>query len=172
MKYIIIIILLLSSIHSNSKTRDINVYGTLGGYTTSIEFAMEYNLLNTKMLGIETTTYFKFGASMFGFYDVILTYSYPVIGFVQFFGKKEGLDLGANYFNRYYRDLLDKSLPRELRVPSRLDVEAIGFELGYRFYDEKTVYRFTYNPAFILSSDDTEKNEFTHSIGLSIGYSF
>lgn len=158
--------------HLYSKEREINIYGTLGGYTTSIEFDMEYRLIKANILGIETSTYFKFGASMFGFYDVVLSYSYPVIGFVQFFGELEGLDLGVNYFNRRYRDLLDKSLPRELRIPSKLDYEAIGIELGYRFYDEKTVYRFTYTPSFILSSEDTEANELTHSIGLSIGYSF
>ncbi len=172
MKYFITIALFLNFYVSYAEERDINIYGTLLGYTCNIEFDMEYSLINTNLLGIETTTYLKFGASMFGAYDVVLSYSYPIVGFVQYFGSESGVDLGVNYFERYRLDLLDKSLPRSERLSSPETFEAIGFEIGYRWYSDNVIYRLSYTPSLIVTSNYLEINQFLHFVGFSMGYSF
>ncbi|MFN3196031.1 MAG: hypothetical protein ACE364_08795 [Chlorobiota bacterium] len=98
-------------------------------------------------------------------------YSYPIIGFIQYLGTDEGIDLGINYFERYHRDFLNKSLPRSERVASKDDYNAIGFEIGYRLYSDNIIYRITYTPSFIIESE-YEEGVLTHYIGLSMGYSF
>lgn len=162
--------MLITAFQAKSETKDINVYATCLGYTVNLfEIDMEYSLYKTNILGVESTTYFKFGASMFGFYDIYANYSYPIIGFVQYFGDEEGLDLGVNYFKSYELDLYNKNLPREQRIPARDEFEAIGFEIGYRYYREGMLYRFTYTPIYNLSPQPWYGRH-THMIGLSIGF--
>lgn len=169
MKFLIIILLLLSLNEAYSETNDINVYGTFPGYTKNFEIDMEYSLLNFNILGLESTTYLKFGASMFGFYDVFTVFSYPIIGFVQFFGEKEGLDFGANYFRSYRLDLENKNLPRDQRIPERDEFEAIGFEIGYRLYSGNSLIRITYTPIYHLSPLPWYGRD-VHLVGISIGF--
>jgi len=169
---IIILLLLTSSFEIFSEEKDVNIYGTFPGYSFGFELDMEYCLLRSSLFGIESNTFIKYGASMFGFYDVLVAHSYPIIGFIQYFGDEKGIDIGANYFKSHNKNILDKSLPREQRIISTNDFEAVGFELGYRLYNDNVIYRFTYTPSYILTAEYKYGKQIIHLFGFSMGYSF
>lgn len=176
MKILIAILLILSSYSSYSKTRDLNIYGTLLASTGIGEFDLEYSVLNFDVLGTESTTYLKYGASVFGAYDFALFSCQPIIGFVQYFGTDYGLDIGVNYFNVRKLGYWNKAIPREQRIAEKENYEAIGFEIGAREYYGNNVLRATFTPFYKLNDDNNANKTFFQSlifsVGISWGYSF
>ncbi|TNE35957.1 hypothetical protein EP342_01010 [bacterium] len=173
MKILIAILLILSSYSSYSKTRDLNIYGTFPGYTYSFEFDLEYSILNFDLLGTESTTYLKYGSSMFGIQGASFRYSVPIIGLVQYIGTEDGVDIGASYFKTRTigtdRNLENKPIYKE-------EEDFLGFEVGYRnYFSDNAVFRFTFTPSYSL--DDPPKDVsflkyFQYMLSVSVGYSF
>lgn len=173
MKLIITILLLITNIQAKSETRDLNIYGTYPGVTFSVEFNIEYSIYNTQILDIESTTYLKYGSAVFGFQGIAVVNSYPIIGFVQYFGLDKGVDIGASYFRKHIVSSYD-SEPSE---PHFKETEQLlGFEIGYRdYFSDNAVFRFTFSPFYSLDNPPVNLKfleYFQYMISVSLGYSF
>jgi hypothetical protein len=174
MKYIITILLLLTTFQAESETNDLNIYGTYPGISYSIEFSIEYSVLNTEVLGIESTTYLKYGTSVIGFQGIGVMNNYPIIGFVQYFGSGSGFEIGASYFRRHFVGSYNNE-PGEPHNKGK--DQLIGMEIGYRdYYNDNAIFRFTFTPFY--SFDDPPEDGLSYLkhfylfLSFSVGYSF
>jgi len=173
LKLIITILLFITIIQAKSETKDLNIYGTYPGVTFSVEFNIEYSIYFTHILGLESTTYLKYGSSVFGFQGIAVVNSYPIIGFVQYFGLEKGVDIGANYF----RKQIVSSYNHEPGEPLFKETEQfLGFEIGYRdYFSDNAVFRFTFTPFYSLDNRPVNLKfleYFQYMLSVSLGYSF
>lgn len=172
LKYLITIIILFSAYQANSKTRDINVYGTFNGYILSVEFDLEYSILNTDVFGMETTTYLKYGTSLIGIQGLAISYSQPIIGFTQYFGIIDGIEIGGNYFKWHVVGAWgNRKKPHPITKEEFLSVE-----VGYRkHFSNNGIFRLVFTPIYSLDnprSNFTNFKNFQFMLRVSFGYSF
>ena len=173
LKYLVVIMLFLTSFQSNSKTRDINVYGTFNGYILSVEFDLEYSIWNTEFLGTESTTYLKYGTSLIGIQGLAISYSKQIIGFTQYFGTKDGFEIGGNYFKWHVVGELGHI--DGYSHPSS-EEEFLSAEIGYRkYFSDNGIFRLVFTPVYSLDDPKNKSVNFTNfqfMIRVSFGYSF
>lgn len=172
MKYIITILLLITSFQAKSETNDVSIYGSFPGYRYTLDFSLEYSILNFELLGLENTTYLKAGSSVFGFQGLGVQVNNPIIGIIHFFGTDEGMDIGVNYIKNHVkgtnRNIDSKPLFTE-------DAEYICYEIGYRQYYDNAIFRFTFAPIFDLNNLRNNApilEQLRYMISASVGYSF
>lgn len=165
--------MLLPIYQSHSETNELNIYGTYPGISYSFEFSIEYSIYNTEILGIESNTYLRYGTSVLGFQGIGVMNNFPIIGFVQYFGEDEGVDVGASYFRKH----LVGSYNNEPDEPHNRSVEQfIGVEIGYRdYFNDNAIFRFTLTPFYNLYDSEKGINDLKYFylfMSFSVGYSF
>lgn len=172
MKYIVTILFFFSACQSYSKTRDINVYGTFNGYILSVEFDLEYSILNTDLFGTEATTYLKYGTSLIGIQGLAISYSQPIIGFTQYFGTIDGFEIGGNYFKWH----IVGALGHRKKPHPETSEEFLSVEVGYRkHFSNNGIFRLVFTPLYSLNDPKNRSIDFGNfqfMIRVSFGYSF
>lgn len=171
MKSLILILLLLYFADSKAESRDLNIYGSLFSSYGLVEIDLEYEILNTSLLGISTSTFLKAGTSMFGIQGLSVQHSSPIIGFIQYFGNKEGADIGISYF-KHNKTGTDNN--RNVSTIFNENENIIRFEGGYRnYFDDNAIFRFTVVSFFEMEKLKKNENlDLKFLISFSVGYSF
>jgi hypothetical protein len=170
---LILFFFIFSNLDSKQGSKDINIYYSFPGNFYSLQFNIEYNIIDYKILGIQNTTYLKYGSSMIGFQGFGVLYNYPIIGFTHFLGTTEGFEIGANYF----RMRATGSYNNEKGEPhNRKNDQLLGFEIGYReYYNKHLMIRYTFKPFYSLDRPENNLNIFKSFyllLSFSVGYSF
>ncbi|MER3329735.1 MAG: hypothetical protein RIF34_09180, partial [Candidatus Kapaibacterium sp.] len=167
------ILLLFTSFQAKSETRDLNIYGSLLSTPSLVEFSLEYRLFSINLFGLNTDTFVKSGTAMFGVQGASVQYSTPIIGFIQYFGKLEGADLGVSYFNQYSVGTNNYQVER---ITHDETDENIRLEAGYRsYFSENGIFRFSF--VSVLEFDEMKREltiseRYSYIISFSVGYSF
>lgn len=162
MKYVILILLLLSFNEAYSETKDVNIYLEILGYSPMFKPTLEYNINSFELFDGIQSTYLTLGGAMFGL-GYRTTYSSPIIGINHVIGDEFCVELGASYFRQYksdfYGDFEDVSSLYELDK-----YDAIGFNVGFREYSGSYFYRIMYTPLYNLT-DKELRSIFSFSFG-------
>lgn len=156
---------------NKAESRDLNLYGSLFSSYGLVEIDLEYGILNTSLFGLNSSTYLKAGTSMFGIQGLSVQHSSPIIGFIQYFGDKEGADFGISFFKH------NKTGTDNNKIVSSIFNESeniIRLEGGYRnYFDDNAIFRLTVVSFFEMEKLKKNENlDLQFLISFSVGYSF